>query len=170
MVRPGTTRLGEESGRRVFLLPAGTVPPDVVDSTRLDIRASANVNDDRMRFAIDGNPATRWDTGEQRGVEAVTVDLRGVRFLDGITMTINDRLADFPRSLVIETSDDGREWTRRSEGSTAAVAVAAALRHPIQVPLAFPFAHVPARFLRLRQVGSDPFNPWSIFELAVYGD
>ena len=85
-------------------------------------------------------------------------------------MTISDHPWDFPRSLVIETSDDGEQWTKRWEGSTAAVALAASLRAPRDVPLAFALPHVPARFLRLRQIGNDPIYYWSIFELAVYGD
>ena len=106
----------------------------------------------------------------QRGVEEVTVDLQTTRFVDGLTMTINEHPWDFPKSLVIETSRDGRQWTPGWEGSTAAVAFAAALRAPRDVPLAFALPHVPARFLRMRQLGNDPAYSWSIFELAVYGD
>jgi hypothetical protein len=168
--RPDTKVLGEESGRKFFLLPGGTPPVEIVESARLPIRAYANVNNDRMPMALDGDRETRWDSGPQRGIEEVTVDFQSTRFVDGVTMTINEHLSDFPRSLVIETSDDGEHWMRRWEGSTAAVALAASLRAPRDVPLAFALPHVPARYLRMRQIGNDPVYYWSIFELAVYGD
>ena len=36
-------------------------------------------------------------------------------------------------------------------------------------PLTFALPHVPARWIRLRQLGNDPVFYWSIFELTVFG-
>lgn len=169
--RPGTVYLGEEDlGHKAYLIPGGTPPVDIQGLSRLPIHAKANVNGDRMALALDGQRETRWDSGPQQGVEEVIIDLGEPRFIDGITMTINEKLSDFPRSLVIETTQDGEQWTKRWEGSTAVVAFAAAVRHPVDNPLAFALPHAPARWIRLRQLGKDPIFYWSIFELAVYGD
>jgi hypothetical protein len=84
-------------------------------------------------------------------------------------MAIGSHPSDFPRTLVIESSEDGHQWTTRWQGSSAAVAFAAAVRHPGEIPLTFTLPRVRARLLRLRQIGRDPMFYWSIAELAVYG-
>ncbi len=169
--RPGTVALGEESGRKLFSLAGTSFPAEVQQSSpRLPIQtATANVQSQRIGLAFDGNPDTRWDSGPQRGLEMVTVDLGTPRIVDGVTMTIGRHFSDFPRMLVIETSEDGHAWSTGWQGGTAVIAFAGAVRHPNDVPLAFPLPHVPARLLRLRQLGQDPVFYWTIFELTVFG-
>jgi hypothetical protein len=122
-----------------------------------------------MPLAVDGDAGTRWESGPQLGTEVVTIDLGSPRLVDGLTMTMGPHPADFPRVLIIESSDDGRVWTPRWQGSPAAVAFAAALAHPKEMPLTFGLPQVRARRLRLRQIGHDPMFYWSIFELTVHG-
>jgi hypothetical protein len=169
--RPGAVALGQEAGHRLFSLAGGTLPAEFgPGSPRLQIRSvTANVQSQRIALVLDGDPETRWDSGPQSGIEVVTVDLGAPRTVDGLTMTIGKHPSDFPRVLVIETSQDGRAWSTRWQGSTAAVAFAGAVRHPTESPLTFVLPHVPARLLRLRQLGQDPVFYWSIFELRVYG-
>jgi hypothetical protein len=168
--RPGTEVLGEESGWKGFLLPAGMRPPEFDIAARLPIAAvAANINQERMPLAIDGNPDTRWESGPQKGTEVVTIDLGAEHEVDAVTMTIGGRVSDFPRRLVIESSSDTRDWTARWEGSTAVAAFAGAVQNPREMPLTFGLPHVPARWIRLRQLGHDPSFYWSIFELSVFG-
>jgi hypothetical protein len=168
---PGSVALGQESGRRLFSLASGTLPAEIQPgSPRLQVQSvTANVHAERIALALDGDPQTRWDSGPQRGVEVVTVDLGAPRHVDGLTMTIGDHASDFPRLLVIETSRDGLSWSTEWQGPTAVVAFAAAVRHPTDSPLAFGLPHVAARLLRLRQLGEDPVFYWTIYELAVFG-
>jgi hypothetical protein len=168
--RLGATVLGDESGWKVFLLPVGTRPPEVDITARVPIEAvAANMNQNRMALALDGNPDTRWDSGPQKGTEVVTIDLGAEYDVDAVTMTIGSRTLDFPRRLVIESSNDTRDWTARWEGSATAAAFAGAVQNPREMPLTFGLPHVPARWIRLRQLGSDPVFYWSIFELSVFG-
>jgi hypothetical protein len=168
--RPRTTFLGEQSGWKVFSLEAGVPPPDLVATRRLPVEnVWTNVNSDRAHFAIDGDRETRWDSGAQRGIEVVTLDLGGARYVDALTMTIGSHPMDFPRSLAIDTSDDGREWTTRWTGSSSAAGFTGGVRDPGEMPLLYTLPHVPARWIRLRQLGSDPVFYWSIFELRVFG-
>lgn len=168
--RPGTLRRGEESGHAFFLLPSGAPAVDPAMSGRLPIRSAvASINGERFHLALDGKPDTEWESGPQRGVEVVTVDLGGRRVVDGLSMTIGSRLADFPRQIAIETSDDGREWETRWEGSGTPAAVAGAVRQPLDLPVTFALPHIPARLVRLRQLGQDPVSSWSISELSVFG-
>jgi hypothetical protein len=169
--RPGTVILGEESGKRLYSLTGGTLPPEIDPAAqRLSVQSAiANVENPRLPLALDGDPETRWDGGAQRGVETVTVDLGSVRTVDGLTMTIGAQLADFPRLLAIETSEDGSVWSQQWQGSTAVHAFVGAVRRPAEVPLSFALPHVPARLVRLRQLGHDPVFYWTIFELNVFG-
>jgi F5/8 type C domain len=168
--RPGTVLLGEEGGRKVFMLTGGQLPPEIKSAGRLHLESvSANVQSDRIGLALDGNPATRWDSGPQRGLEVITIDLGSSRAVEGVTMTIGRQLSDFPRNLVIERSENGNDWTAAWQGRTALVAFTAAVRHPRDVELTFALTSAPARFIRLRQLGQDPVFYWSIFELGVLG-
>jgi hypothetical protein len=169
--RPGTVILGEESGKRLYALTGGTLPPEIDPAAeRLNVQsASANVENPRVALALDGDPETRWDGGAQRGGEVLTVDLGSVRTVDGLTMTLGAHVSDFPRMLAIDTSEDGTVWSKQWQGSTAVHAFVAAVRRPADVPMAFALPHVPARLIRLRQLGQDPVFYWTIFELAVFG-
>ena len=170
--RPGTVVLGAESGRRLYSLIGGGPPlPEIDPASRpLHVQsATASVANAKLALALDGDPATRWESGPQRGLEVVTVDLGSTRTVDGLTMTLGRYLLDFPKMLVIETSVDGAEWSKQWEGATAVYAFVAALHRPGDVPLAFALPHVPARLVRLRQLGQDPVLYWTIFELTVFG-
>lgn len=165
-----TRVLGEESGRTFFALPGRSLPPEIHRSDRLPIRSiSANLNGDRTHLILDGDPETRWDSGPQRGTEVVTIDLGTTGRVDGVTTTIREHPSDFPRLLLVETSEDGLTWTTRWRGSGAGAALTGALRHPLDVPIEIAWPDAPARLIRLRQLGQDPIYYWSIFELTVWG-
>jgi hypothetical protein len=175
--RGETVDLGEEANWKFFLLNGGSLLRDgslpsyeVRPSDRLEIQSlSANVNNRRIALALDGDPATRWDSGPQQGREIVVVDLGSTRTIRAVTMTITGHLSDFPRMLVVETSDDGEGWTEQWKGTTGVLAFAGAIRNPRQIPLTIPLPSVSARLLRLRQLGHDPVFYWTIAELEVFG-
>jgi hypothetical protein len=99
----------------------------------------------------------------------MTIDLGSVQRVTGVTLALGPYLADFPRVLAIELSDDRESWTMRWSGRAATLAVAGAVRDPRVVPLTFAFAPEPARWVRLRQLGTDPTFHWSIADLTVFG-
>ncbi len=169
--RPETVDLGEEANWKFFLLKAGSLPTYAArPSDRLEIHSlSANVNSERIARALDGNSTTRWDSGPQRGGETVVVDLGSPRTIRAVTMTITGHLSDFPRMLVVETSNDGEAWTEQWQGATGVLAFAGAVRNPRQTPLTIPLPSVSARLMRLRQLGHDPVFYWTIAELEVFG-
>ena len=87
-----------------------------------------------------------------------------------VLVSLGSRLHDYPRSMVIEASDEPHEWSAVWSGRTASRAVAGALEDPAMIPLVFELGAVRARWLRLRQVGADAHAYWSIAELRVYGE
>lgn len=66
------------------------------------------------------------------------------------------------RGVEVVTVDPG--MPRTVDGLTMTIG-----RHLADFPLTFALPHVPARLLRLRQLGKDPVFYWTIFELAVFG-
>ena len=73
----------------------------------------------------------------------------------------------YPRELEIATSTDGDAWNVEWKGDTALMTYDAAVRSPREVPLTFRLDGRPARFVRLRQLASDPGRGWTIVELQV---
>jgi hypothetical protein len=125
---------------------------------------------DNVRYMLDGDRITRWDTGgPQSPTNEVLVDLGAVRQVEGIETQIAGFVADFPRQLEIDVSEDGASWQQRWKGPTALVTLIAALEAPLTVPLRLPLDWSPARYIRLRQMSKDSIYYWSIAELRVYG-
>lgn len=130
----------------------------------------ASLSEDRVNRMTDGDLITRWDTaGPQDPTNVVTIDLGAPKQVEGVEMLIAGYLADFPRVLGVDVSEDGSAWTTAWEGETALMAYVAALEVPRTVPLRVPLGNRRARFIRMRQTGADRIYYWSIAELRVYG-
>ncbi|MBI3400565.1 MAG: discoidin domain-containing protein [Acidobacteria bacterium] len=169
---PGATEIAHEAGRRVFAVPGAPVPSEELTGSRLPIKAvvTNTVPMDLARLT-DGDRTTGWGSRAlQRGDEVVTIDLGATRRVDGVTMTLGQFIRDFPRVLAIDTSADGLEWTTRPTSASLALAIAAARRAPREAPMPFRLGGVLARYIRLRQLGQDPYEGWAFAELAVYGN
>jgi hypothetical protein len=100
----------------------------------------------------------------------MTIDLGASKRLEGLEMQICGYVADFPRALTIELSDDDQTWRSAWTGSPGEIALIAALKEPFAVPLRFVLKGQTGRYIRLRQTSSDPVFYWSIAELRVVGD
>jgi hypothetical protein len=130
----------------------------------------ASLYQDLVSNMTDGDRITRWHTGGPQGpTNEMTLDLGTLRLIHGIEMQLSGYVADFPRLLTIDLSDDGVAWREAWSGPTALVAYLAALEDPLLVPLRIAVDPSSARFVRLRQTGSDPIYYWTIAELHLYG-
>lgn len=131
----------------------------------------ASLYQDLVGRMTDGDRVTRWHTGgPQDPTNEITIDLGAARQVTGVELEIAGYVADFPRVLTIDTSADGVSWAAAWSGSTALLALSAALEQPLNLPLRFPFESRPARYIRLRQTGSEKIFYWSIAELRVFGE
>jgi hypothetical protein len=153
---------------RIVQTSAAAVPNTVGAPLALAL-IRANVNGDAVFSMADGDRTTRWHSGAQTKNTIVEVDLGGVRTVAGIDMLLGAFADDFPRGLVIELSDDVGKWRQVWQGGSAALAYAAALEAPRDVPLKYRFRPGDARMLRMRQTLNDPTYYWSIAELRVLG-
>ncbi len=120
--------------------------------------ATASRQPQRAALALDGNPATRWDTGGpmQKG-DSFTLELGEPRTFFKITMAARAR-DDYARGYEVMVSDDGQTWG-------VALAQGKGDRGRTVIVLPQPAT---ARFLKIVQTGSAG-NYWSIDELTLDG-
>lgn len=166
-------RLGpRRGGERLFWLqPAPEERRDWTPAHTIALQhVSATPWSDLAPHMTDGDLTTRWSSeAPQAGGESVVVELWRVQSVSTVVLSLGRNHVDFPRRLLIETSEDGTLWSAAWRGSGSAPAFRAALRSPREIPMRFEFAPRPARLLRLRQTGTDPVFFWSIVELHVEG-
>ena len=167
----GGTEIAGEAGRRVFSLPEPRVQLEDFSARRLAIQAvTTNTKPVDLRLVNDDDPATGWISPKpQRGDEVITIDLGGMRRVDGVMLGLGRFFGGFPRALAIDTSADGIDWKARSTVSPITLVIGAARLRPREVSMPFRLGGVPARYIRLRQTGQDPLGPWAFAEIAVYG-
>jgi hypothetical protein len=147
-----------------FALPRFSGPPLPIAAIR------ASLYQDLVANMSDGDRITRWHTGGPQGpTNELLVDLGSLHQVQGVEMQIGGYVADFPRELVIEVSEDGAVWRTAWTGPTAFVAYLAAVEDPLLVPLRFSLPPSSARFVRLRQTSRDPVFYWAIAELRLFG-
>jgi hypothetical protein len=124
-------------------------------------------NVDRL---ADGDIESAWGPGvPQDGTEEVVVDLGAPQDVRTVLLAMGAFSFGFPRELSIEASRDDLQWQTVWRGETDVLTVRAALAAPEVVPLAIELNSVTARYLRLRQTGTDATVPWWIAELEIYG-
>jgi F5/8 type C domain len=171
--QPNVQLVSEEADYTVYRVPQNServrVPQFSAPALALaGIRASTA--EDRVSRMTDGNLITRWDTaGPQDPTNVVTVDLGAPKQVEGVETQIAGYLADFPRQLVVELSEDGVSWSTAWEGETALITYVAALEIPRTVPLRIPLGNRRAQYVRMRQTGADRTYYWTIAELKVFG-
>ena len=122
------------------------------------LKATASLNNGNAKNALDGNKATRWDTGRpQAGGEWFTLDLGVESTVTGITLDSAGSPGDYPRGYEIYVSFDGGSWGRPILSGKGT--------KPI-TQIKFP-RPVRTRFIRIVQTGSVSGLYWSIHELSI---
>jgi hypothetical protein len=145
--------------------PRDTRPP----GQRLTVHGlSASCSPGTVGNADDGDLESRWVCGPQTADYDLTVDLDRAMHVGAVVHNLGRLASDFPRRLLIETSVDGQTWERAWDGSPAAAVLFAAMDAPRVTRVVLPFSPRVARFVRLRQIGRDERNYWSIAEVEVW--
>ena len=148
--------------------PPAVRPPAALGA-RLGIAAvAATCGSAETSRAVDGNHDTRWVCGPQIADEQITLDLGTAQTVAAVVHALGTNGADFPRHLIIETSEDGTAWQAAWQGSPAREVLFAAMEAPRRTRAVLTFTPRPARYVRLRQTGRHEVNYWSIAELEVW--
>lgn len=139
---PGVEPHGISSAGPMFLLPTPPAGPTVPrDSEAL--------------------PVEIRDAGRER----LEIDFGAVYRVQALEFPLRDRYDELAPRVLIEASDDGRNWREAWVGWTGAFALEAVLQDPIVAPVRIPLPGVRARHLRVY-----PAADWMGEEIRVKGD
>lgn len=124
-------------------------------------KLSASHNSNNVKNAIDGNPATRWDTGAgQKAGQWFQFDMGKLWSITQLTVECTNSANDYPRGWEVRISDDGQKWSEPIAKGQANKAV---------LEVALPKGTT-TRYVRLIQNASGKTGLfWSIHELSVCG-
>jgi hypothetical protein len=110
--------------------------------------------------AADNRLETAWtSTGGQTPGMAITIDLAVTGMIQRVYLTPGDAISHFPRALRLSAGPDEQHLTPILETN---------LPTRVHTDLRFPPVH--ARVLRLELIGEGAGYPWSIAELALFGN
>ncbi|MFH1175812.1 MAG: discoidin domain-containing protein [Acidobacteriota bacterium] len=132
-------------------------------------RVGASVRNDRAPLAIDGDMATRWDTGPQRRGMRFFLDLGQQAEITGIRLRLGGSVRDYPRGCQLEMSADGTSWRVVAQDPRAELPITAYLR-PTDLAYELSFPPARGRYLRLTNLNDDKVFYWSIHEIEVVGE
>jgi hypothetical protein len=167
---PGATPYSDDAQWVAFTLaPRPQHEPVIGPALPLGpIRANRHAED--VARLSDGDLWSAWSTGNnQIGDEEIVVDLQQPQALGAVVLAMSSFAFGFPRELAIDLSTDGTAWTTVWRGEPVVLTVRAAVSDPARVPLTLEFPPAEGRYVRVRQLGSEPGAPWWIAELSVHG-
>jgi mono/diheme cytochrome c family protein len=120
-------------------------------------KVSASHASNRAVRAIDGNPATRYETGvEQVPGMWFQIELPTPQTISGMYLDATSSPRDYPRVYKVEISDNGKKWKK-----PVATGRGNARTTEIQ------FEPVKTKFIRITQMGKARGLYWSIHELQL---
>ncbi|MEK0445921.1 MAG: hypothetical protein RLZZ399_1242 [Verrucomicrobiota bacterium] len=130
-------------------------PPKVANRSLWKLHASHNP--DALSKAVDGDPATRYDTRKSQAPGMwLKIELPQETEVSGVILDAGSSGGDFPRQFTVELSADGIQWSApvaQGEGKGALTEIR------------FPTAK--ARVIRITQTGESKGSFWSIHELEL---
>jgi F5/8 type C domain len=107
--------------------------------------------------AVDGAPASRWDTGTSQVPGMwVQIELPKVTPIAGLQLDAASSGNDYPRGYTVALSNDGQTWGKP---------VATGAGKSALTEITFPATS--AKFIRITQTGEQKGKFWSIHELDV---
>jgi len=128
----------------------------------------SNFNNDRAKYAIDGDISTRWDSGgHQRPGIYFESDLGQPYYIKGLSLKLGISEWDFPRGYRVEVSLDGIRWIQVAQEESTTSPVKSFLNRDTASYITF--SPVNARYIRITNTGETDFMYWSIHEIEVLG-
>jgi endo-1,3(4)-beta-glucanase len=129
-----------------------------LDSKGWSLTGTNNTGD--LKFAIDGDPKTRWSTNQkQQPGQYFQIDMLKKQRFSKIVLSTEGSPNDYARGFILYTSNDGLNWQTVWPGYSNNPVTTITLPKPSE-----------ARYIRIEQRGSDNFYWWSIHELALYDE
>lgn len=166
---PRVTRLSSDDRWGYYALAPAPEPPPPCTGQALNIRGithgEAAID---LRAVTDGNPATYWATTRpQRERDDLTIDIGAPASPCALVLSVGEFYPAYPRSVVVESSDDRATWTMVAHVRTSASTIRAALADPRETAFTIPLTVRPARFVRIRLDQTNLDYPWHVSELKL---
>lgn len=162
-------RFGETwAWRLADAAPGGGAPVGRrVDTAAFTLRASHQ--QDRLRFLVDGDPATRWFTGDrQNGSEWIEIRLTNPTDVARIRFETAQRsLMDYPRHLSIVSTNSAGATERLFDGDVVDRLVQALAIDEQRAPIDIALSSNNTVTLRIEQT-EQRRNWWSCHELSIW--
>jgi hypothetical protein len=165
---PGAALAHEGAGWSSYRVPQG-IAPSVAAASGTPVRvtaATATADPSGTARMIDGDIDTRW-TVSQREPAQVTLELESATPVSQIVMSLGAFGHEYPAHLRVDLSADGTTWAAAYDAAPLLETYVAAVNNPRRVPVVIPLGTHIARFVRLRQTGSDPKRTWAVSEIEV---
>ena len=122
--------------------------------------AYSNFNTADTYMAIDGNDTTRWTTQEvQSNDQYFTIEFNNAETFDRISLDSSGSSGDYPRSYLVQVSDNGSDWIEVAAGTGTT-----------NGKTIIDFDTQTATQLRVSQLGQASASWWSIHELKIYAN
>ena len=116
----------------------------------------------------DRDPRTWWMTAHPQQVgDSLTLELGRKARPCAVVVSVGEYRRNYPRKLIVETSETGVDWTIVATERTAGLTMRGALRDPRTIPIEIALTRSTARFVRLRIDESHPTVPWLVADVEV---
>ncbi len=166
--QPGVMITGESAAFTQFRL-RGRPEPSREGGVRIPIASlSSACEAPALRQALDRNVDTYWVCGPELDEQQLTVDLGSVQTAGAVLHDEGPQAGNFPRRLVIETSEDGSTWAPAWSGNAWGPAISAAMRNPKANHIWFVFEPRAVRYVRLTHPREEQHYTWAIADLEVW--
>jgi hypothetical protein len=121
-----------------------------------------------LRVLTDRDPRTWWMTAHPQQVgDSLTLELGRKARPCAVVVSVGEYRRNYPRKLIVETSETGVDWTIVATERTAGLTMRGALRDPRTIPIEIALTRSTARFVRLRIDESHPTVPWLVADVEV---
>ncbi len=130
------------------------------------VELTAQVGNDLLPNAVDGDRQTRWHAGSQDENRWLQADLGSIREVTGVILEAGGSPSDFPRHLTVSVSIDNDSWQVVWSGTTHRRMMKSVLLDPRRAPLFVSFPPRSGRYVKLEQRGRDR-HYWSVAELVI---
>ncbi len=125
---------------------------------RNDWKFTASHNSSELRFIVDNNTLSRWNTKiPQAPGQWLRIELPSEQTLAGVALDTESNRDDYPRAYQIETSTDGNTWEKAAEGKGSGTLAEIIFPSPQK-----------ARHLRITQTGTDSSKSWGVSEIVLF--
>jgi hypothetical protein len=164
-------RLEDTAQGAWFSWPPVVEPVPLLDPPLAGVTAVSKTNPAHLSAMFDNQLRTRWGTaGPQIAGSTLELSWNYDATVSGVEMLLGPWVGDFPKGLEIwSVSGDGSSRMAWS-GATGGLALAGALRAPLEVPIVIRFDQpMVGRMLKLTLSATDQDRYWSVAELRVVG-